>query len=83
MSQQKNFQILININVCLANGFSIWDVTDVAITNVLPMTHGSERVDGVKEQKESLSAWNAMRIKIPRRSSREKLCLNPRKGWGH
>lgn len=43
----------------------------------------SEEEAALKEQKKSVSARNALGMRIPKRSSREKLCLNPREGWVH
>jgi hypothetical protein len=52
---------------------------------LLSMTHGLKEWGGgsswVKEQERNLSVWNAVGLKIPRGSSREKLCLNPTEGW--
>lgn len=79
ISSYKIFQMLINI--CLVNGLSSWDKADVATQMCCPwhMSWKTEAEAALKKQKESLSARNALRMRIPKRSSREKLCLNPEK----
>lgn len=49
------------------------------------MTHGLEEwgrgcLTGTKGE---FVCWNALGMRIPTRSSRESLCLNPRESWGH